>query len=317
MRRARSKRRRRLRCSGILLALCAAAASSPATAGALQLDDAGYWSVADRLQAQFDPTWKQDLGMYRIGPGGTETVGNANLLLLHSVAALEGHVGPARQDDRARRLVESLFAVPPYAPSLPPAGHRPGYQRHAPGWSSSMRELGGGQHRVIDTEVIDALTYAWLARAGSGSRPTHVRLIGERVPAVARSRFWRWPSGTRNQINWSAAVYGADALITGSPQLLRHDLRLQLQRFLREVPARKGRAGNLGPGLRFHYSPQRAAGDRRNFDSAEYGSIVASFTRFYSLARQLGMAAPPAAGAACCNAGCGACCAATGRTRGI
>ena len=58
----------------------------------------------------------------------------------------------------------------------------------------------------------------------------------------------------------------------------------------------KGRAGNLGPGLRFHYSPQRAVGDRRNFDSAEYGSIVASFTRFYSLARQLGMAAPPAAG---------------------
>ena len=28
-----------------------------------------------------------------------------------------------------------------------------------------MRELGGGQHRVIDTEVIDALTYAWLARS--------------------------------------------------------------------------------------------------------------------------------------------------------
>ncbi len=264
----------------------------PAPAPAL--DDAGYWSVADRLQAQFDPKWRQDLGMYRLGPGGTETVSNANLLLLHSVAALEGHLGPARQDDRARRLVESLFAVPPYTPTPPPAG--PGYQRHAPGWSSSMRELGGGQHRVIDTEVVDALTYAWLARTPLGLSAEAVRLIGERVPAVARSRFWRWPSGTRNQINWSAAVYGADALITGSPTLLRHDLRLQLQQFLREVQGRKRRAGNLGPGLRFHYSPQRAPGDRRNLDSAEYGSIVASFTRFYGLARQLGMAPPPAGG---------------------
>ena len=64
--------------------------------------------------------------MYRLGYGGTETVGNANLLLVHSVAALEGHLGPARQDDRARRLVESLFAVPPYSPKLPPVGHLPG-----------------------------------------------------------------------------------------------------------------------------------------------------------------------------------------------
>ena len=83
-----------------------------------------------------------------------------------------------------------------------------------------MRVLGGGQHMAIDTEVIDALAYAWLARSQLGLSTEAVRLIGERVPAVARSRFWRWPSGTRNQINWSAAVYGADALITGSPKLL-------------------------------------------------------------------------------------------------
>ena len=233
--------------------------------------------------------------MYRLGFGGTETVGNANLLLVHSVAALEGHLGPARQDDRARRLVESLFAVPPYSPTLPPIGHLPG-QPHAPGWVSSMRLLGGGQHMVIDTEVIDALAHAWLARRELGLSSEALALIRERVPAVARSGFWRWPSGTRNQINWPAAVYSADALITGSPKLLRHDLRLQLQRFLRGVRMRKGRAGNLGAGLRFHYSPRRRPGDRPNVDSAEYGSIVASFTRFYGRARRLGMAAPPAAG---------------------
>jgi hypothetical protein len=51
-------------------------------------------------------------------------------------------------------------------------------------------------------------------------------------------------------------------------------------------------AGNLGPGLHFHYMPARPAGSRLNVDSAEYASIVAGFTRFYARARRAGMRAP-------------------------
>ena len=38
---------------------------------------------------------------------------NSMLLLTHSVAAMEGHVGPARNDHRARTLAERLVSPAP------------------------------------------------------------------------------------------------------------------------------------------------------------------------------------------------------------
>ena len=60
--------------------------------------------------------------------------------------------------------------------------------------------------------------------------------------------FWRWPAIRLNQINWYALVYAANATVTGSPRLLRHDLRLQIERFVARARGRAGAAGNLGPG---------------------------------------------------------------------
>ena len=113
---------------------------------------------------------------------------------------------------------------------------------------------------------------------------------------MARSGFWRWPSGTRNQINWPAAVYSADALITGSPKLLRHDLRLQLRRFSARCGCGRAARATSARACVFTTARDGPRATGANVDSAEYGSIVASFTRFSSRARQLGMAAPPAAG---------------------
>jgi hypothetical protein len=281
-----------------VVSLLAASLASLALAagGGGSLDEAGYWGFADRLQPVFDAQWDDAAGAYRLGHGGTETTGNAGLLLTHSVAALRGHDGPARQDERARRLVASLFASPPYVSALPPDRGGRWTQRHAPGWVASMRTPDAGQHMAIDAEVIEALASAWLARDALALPQPLRDLIATRVPAVARSRFWRWPSATANQVNWPAAVYSADALITGDPLLLRRDLRRQLARFVAGVRPARGRAGNLGPGLRFHYSPFRPAADRLNVDSAEYGSIVASFTRWYPFARSAGMQAPSDAG---------------------
>ena len=61
---------------------------------------------------------------------------------------------------------------------------------------------------------------------------------------------------------------------------------------LRGARGGAARAGNLGPGLRFHYFPDHRVGLRENFDSPEYANIVASFTRFYQDARRRGMPAP-------------------------
>jgi hypothetical protein len=84
--------------------------------------------------------------------------------------------------------------------------------------------------------------------------------------------------------------------VTGSPRLLRHDLRLQIERFVARARGSAGAAGNLGPGLRFNYLPHIRPGARMNTDSAEYANITASFTREYAQARRAGMRAPsPAA----------------------
>ncbi len=80
-------------------------------------------------------------------------------LLTHSVAALSGHQGPARNDARARRLAERLVTGAPYVTTKSGTG-----QVHAPGFVNSMTSAQGGQHLVFDAEVIDGLVYAYKAR---------------------------------------------------------------------------------------------------------------------------------------------------------
>ena len=253
-------------------------------------DGAGYLGVADRLQRFFDPLWDESAGHYQLGGGGVATTTNANLLLVHSVAALRGHRGPARQDERARRIAAQLLDSPPYARTLPPRVDVSS-QWHAPGWVSSMTTLRSGQHVMVDAEAVDGLVHAWLARRELGLSHDLARSIARRIHAVATSRFWRWPSIRLNQFNWYARLYSADAIVTGSSALLRRDLHRQIARFTHGVGRRRGAAGNLGPGLRFHYFPHLPRTASTNFDSAEYANMVASFTRFYSLARGRGMAA--------------------------
>ena len=74
-------------------------------------------------------------------------------------------------------------------------------------------------------------------------------MIADRIHRVARTHFWRWPTIRLNQVNWYALMYAADATVSGSPTLLRRDMRAQLARFV-------SGPRNFGPGLRFQYLPQ-------------------------------------------------------------
>jgi hypothetical protein len=275
--------------------MLAAYLAALALASSPPYDDAGYLAVADRLQPIFEPLWDERAGNYRVPGGGVGATSNANLLLVHSVAALRGHRGPARQDHRARLLVDALLESPPYA-ATPPPRLDASSQWHAPGWVSSMRTLRSGQHVMVDSEVVDGLVHAWVARRALGLSPQRARLIADRIHAVARGSFWRWPAIRLNQFSWYARIYSADAIVTGRSRLLRHDLALQIGRFARDAAGSSDRAGNLGPGLRFHYFPDRPRRLRENFDSPEYANIIASFTRFYADARRRGMRAPAHAG---------------------
>ena len=140
----------------------ASAAAARMTAGGL--DDDGYLAVADGLQRRLEPLWTPALGRYEPGPGSTTTQVNADLLLVHSLAALRGHDGPTRADARARSLAR--FLVGPEIWTLrPPLGADP--QVSGPGWISGPGRT--GRHMVYDTSVVDGLVHAY--RRPRSARP--------------------------------------------------------------------------------------------------------------------------------------------------
>jgi hypothetical protein len=124
--------------------------------------DDDYLKLSDRLLRLLEDRWSEREGRYRPGADLTETMVNANVLLVHAVAALHGHTGPARNDERARKVVQWLVDSPIWTEQVP-TDHK---QAHAPGW---LAETGGWQqHLVIDAEVVDGLTYAYRARRALG-----------------------------------------------------------------------------------------------------------------------------------------------------
>jgi hypothetical protein len=260
--------------AGVVVAL---ALGSPPAARA---DD--YWTYADRIQTRLDARWDEQAGYYRMAGGGVEPMANAMMLLTHSVAAMSGHEGAARNDHRARVLALRLVSRPPFV-TTPATG-----QRHAPGWVSSMNSARAGQHLVFDAEVVDGLVYAYRARRELELPDATVTAIRSAIHRTAHGAFWRYPAMRLNQVNWYALMYAADATVTGDPTLLRRDLALQLRRFFSRS------AANFGPGMRFHYLPDRALGVPMNVDSAEYANIVLTFVRFYDQARRAGMQPLPA-----------------------
>src|SRR5918995_1310900 len=205
-----------------LLLAGAILAAAPATASALE--EQGYWAFADRMQTRIDRYWDDRTGQYTSFSAGA----HADVLLTLSVAAGRGHEGPARNDRRARRLVDVLVAGPPFVerPPNPRAA-----QAHAPGFVSTVHNFNGFQHLVVDSEVIDGLRHAWLARRELGLSEAQADLIADRIHRTAMGSFWRYPAMRLNQINWYALVYAANATVTGSPRLLRKDMRLQIERF--------------------------------------------------------------------------------------
>ena len=211
---------------------------------------------------------------------------NANLLLTHAAAALAGHTGPARQDDRARRIITALCDGKAWR-TVPADGP----QGHIPGWTDS---LGGHpmQHLVVDTEVAWALAIAWRAREALGLDQATSEMIADRIIRTTAGEFWRWPALRLNQINWYARMYQAAASVGGDREDLHRQLLLQLKRFVDGAtrPMHGATVANLGPGYRFHYLPQASEAHRYNLDSAEYANIVCGFLVAYRQARDAGMA---------------------------
>jgi hypothetical protein len=271
-----------------------AAPASPAaqlTVGSPPLRDADYWAFADWLQPAMDRIWNEAEHAY------THDVRiNASALVTHAVAALQGHDGDCRRDERARELARRLCQSPPYRPT--PAGGptrhanpRSESQRHAPGFVSSIASPGSTQHITVDPKVARALYYAWRAREELRLPPALVARIVERVRSVAYSPFFRYPNIRLNQINFAAELHACAASMTGDSRLLRNDYRKQLGRFLNGAKhsVRPWRIANLGPSYSFHRNPFQTSRARQNIESNEYANIVLDVIYYYEQARRAGM----------------------------
>ena len=227
--------------------------------------------------------WDVAGGTYVSRDNGAASRTNANMLLLHSIAALRGHGGPARQDGRARALIERMTRPPMFRLS-----HERTSATRAVCWA---RELTSGErdHISLDSQVAEALAWAWRARAALRlSRVTAAR-IAWTVDRCAHHSAWRFPHLLKNQINWSSQLYASAALVTGRGDLLRRDYRRHLLRFTARRLARGLRSSNLGPGYGFRYSPHLPAWRPTNFDTPEYANIVVTALQYHARARAAGM----------------------------
>ncbi len=265
-------------------------ASSSLTLPALPLGDPDYWAFADWCQAGLEPLWNSARGTYSY-----DARVNAALLITHSLAALEGHSGPTRQDERARLLTERLLQSPPYLPGGPISTYGPG-QLHTPGFVLSITDPSSDQHVAIDPEITEGLVFAWRARESLGLPVETVAAIERLVAAIALGRFYRYPSVRLNQFNWSCEMYAYAAEVAGRTDLLRNDYRLQLTRFLRGCSTKVApwAIPNLSGSYSFHRNPFQSAGNGENIESTEYANIVLGAIARYGQARAAGMAPLPA-----------------------
>jgi hypothetical protein len=258
------------------------------------LQDADYWRFADWLAPYFDALWIPERSHYGSGNSSVGRIYHNSLLLTtHSVAALTGHRGPCRNDDRARALALRLCQSPPWSErDASPEGDP---QFHNPGWVESLGTRDAAMDKSIDPKVAEALMYAWRARDALGLPRETLDLIADRISRCARGSFFRFPNVRLNQINWNCELYAHLATVTGDRELLVNDYRAQLARFCEGIPRAltPGGSPNLGPGYRFHYLPHRPPTHPFNLDSAEYASETIHFILYHEQALRAGMAPLP------------------------
>jgi hypothetical protein len=254
-----------------------AAAQDASYAPGTPYTTAEYLAFMDRVTDAMEPVWKPHTQAYY----PTQSMANARMLLVHSVAAMTGHTGAARQDDRARVLARKLCEAPWFIESNPPKGD----QRHLPGWVD-----GGIQHLVVDAEIAESLAIAWRARDALALEPATVALIADRITRTTAGTYWRYPTIRLNQISWYCRMYMASITVGGSDALLG-DLRKQVVRFVDDATRVRGKhvVPNLGGGYRFHYLPNSDERNPFNFDSPEYANITAGFLADWVDARRRGM----------------------------
>jgi hypothetical protein len=255
---------------------------------------ASYLAFMDAVVARLLPEWSQTYRAYHPKGGTYATVVNARMLQVHATAALAGHEGPSRDDERARVLIATLMSSPsPWRTAG--ANTRHDKMFHLPGWTTSLTDPNAVMDKAVDPQVAQALVAAWRAGATLQLEPATLQEIVQAVSGVARCAFFRYPGIRLNQLNWNCALYALDAELTGATDLLRGDYREQMLRFATFAthPEHAGGTANLGPGWHFSYLPNHDPSSMANLDAPEYANETLDCVRHYATALAAGMAPLP------------------------
>jgi hypothetical protein len=309
-------RSRRRHASAVVLIIAAAGVARPAPVNGAPvslpsdppLSEAHYWAFADRIMPALDEQWDAHIGAYVSSFQGASSRTNANMLLIHSIAALRRHTGPTRRDARARRLIAHMTRRPMVR--LARAS-----KNRTICWARRL-DTSRLDHISLDSQVAEALDAAWQARRALGLARGSVGTLVSIVDRCAHHPAWRFPHVMSNQINWNAQLYAHAAHVTGHSDLLRHDYRQHLVRFASAIthPLSGMAASNLGPGYGFHYAITRSPSASLNFETPEYANIVMSALQYYPQALHAGMAPLPARSLRLLRAWGRVCSPGTGRT---
>ncbi len=279
----------RARLSGLILSLAllfaAPAHAAPATP-LPPLTDADYFTFADHVAEQMDRYWEPSKGYFRTGARSIDTICSSAMLTIYATAAAYGHVGPARDDERARTLVKSLTASPPFFTADAP----PHYDKmfHTPGWTSNMDGPYVDMDKSIDPKVAEGLQMAFRAQRQLDLPTADADRIRDEIHRVANNEFFGYPKVRLNQINWPAELYAYDYLVNDDPALLRRDYREHMNAFTQgfKRPQIAGGSTNVGPSYRFIYQSNTSPLYSRNLDSAEYANMTLHFLYWYDLATE-------------------------------
>jgi hypothetical protein len=265
--------------AGLLAAGTPATAQEPATVPA-------QWHFVDTQLRAMDKLWVGRRGFY----DRSSLTLQALMLQVHVEALAVGAPPAVRRDGRIAPLIRRLLR-PGTLRRRRARAARTVHVPHVPGFYDEH-----AQHFSIDPPIVLALARAWQVRA---SVPHMDRDLAHRARAVvleiARSRFYRWPSQRRGQINWWADVEAAAAMV-GRRDILRRDFPRQVNRLARaRRRALPGAiAAQFNQGLGWRYEPEEGPrGTKNRTDSAEYGSLAVSLIRHERRARAAGMKALP------------------------
>lgn len=254
------------------------------------LTSAEAWKLPDALVTRLSDGWQPRRQLY-LDRGSISIRANAMLMEVHALAALAGHTGAARQDDRIPGLVR-LFTTPPVYVTRTRTKRATGSFPHTPAWQSVYRADSANAvlHPSADAIVARALATAWRARDVAGLPLEDAQRIQTAIGGVARGKFYDAPTRAENQINWNTDVYAANLEVNGDRSRLP-DYRAHLEWFVDHAfrPAYRGGSSNLSRGYGFRYLPQFKGGSANKMETVEYANLVHSALGFYRTAVNAGM----------------------------